>query len=88
MKIAVIRNGRARPVAAWIMRLISSGVGISTPTFSFDLARLSRLIDTLSATFCATLPRRCASFSSDLRLVNTFFACARDRLASKSSRKA
>ena len=69
-----------------MMRLISSGVGMSTPTLSLRLPRLSMPIETSLATFWATLPRRCASLSSDLRLVSTFFASGRDMFANRSSR--
>ena len=86
MKIAVTKNGRCLP-AAWTIRLISSGSGISTPAFSLFLPRRSRLIDTSSATFCATLPRRLAFFNTILRAVKTFAAIARDRFATRSSRK-
>src|SRR5262245_20004552 len=72
VKVAVIRNGRTRPVAACRILLISSGVGISTPTSSLRSPRLSLRILTGSATFCATLPRRCASLSNIFKLVRTF----------------
>ena len=72
VKMAVTRIGLARPFAAWTLRLIWSGVGMSIPTFSFALSRLLSLIDTSIATFWATLPRRLASRKSDLRLVSTF----------------
>ena len=57
--------------AAARMALTSSGAGISTPTSSLPSLRLSASIRlTPSATFCATLPRRCASRRSDLRLAD------------------
>ena len=60
VKIAVSSSGRQRPAAAMIA-LISSEVGMSTPTFNLPSRRLSASIFlTPKATFWATLPRRCA----------------------------
>jgi hypothetical protein len=87
VKIAACNSGRTRGPAAARMALISSAVGISMPILSFCSLRLSLSIRfTANATFCATVPRRCASLSSDLRLDMTLRPIARDMAVSKSSR--
>ena len=57
LNMTVTSSRRIRPGAAWTMARISSGVGISTPTFGFFLSRLLVVILTARPTFCATLPR-------------------------------
>ena len=62
-----------------MMRLISAGVGMSTPTSSLRLPRLSRR-STRRRTFC-DVSARFAALSSDLRLVSTFLRHRRDKSA-------
>ena len=77
VKMAVTRNGRARPFAAAMIRAISSRDGMSTPIWSFAAARLSALIDTPSAGSLARVPRRRASLRMALRVISTFCAVMR-----------
>jgi hypothetical protein len=60
VKMAVSSAGRQRSGSTAMRALISSVLGMSTPTLSLPSPRLSASIRlTPSATFWATLPRRC-----------------------------
>ena len=79
-------SARARGSAASISSLTSAGVGTSTPTSSRRLCRPLAPIVVPWATFCATRPRRWASFNTALKLVRILRAMGRLCAARSASR--
>ena len=85
MKIAVSKTGLQRPLAASTIALISSRVGMSTPTLSLPFWRRSAFRSTPRArvfrrsrtTLRETSPRSCASLSRDDSETRTLRTIAR-----------
>ena len=82
-------KGRQRPLRWATIAAISCGVGISVPTLSLRLCRRSACLDffrplRLRTTFCATVPRSCASASIEPRSPITRLTIAGERPAACS----
>jgi hypothetical protein len=91
VKIAVSSNGRHLPSTAAMMRLISSGVGMSIPTFNLPprsclapLPRRRRWLRNSRTGLRMISPRSCASASKAPRLRTTYLTMVGERSFSRS----